>query len=57
MAVDDEVLEDEPSTGPIQLVGASGLARGSDCAVAVQAAEAEWAELQVAAVDVFERDE
>src|SRR6185503_8545572 len=53
VAVDDEVLEDEPPAWSVQLVGTNGVARRLDWNVALQTASFEWSELYVAALDVF----
>src|SRR5262249_36491833 len=55
VAVDDEVLEDEPAAGRDELVGTDGVARRCSRSLDVEAAEVERSELHVAAVDVRER--
>src|SRR5262245_7240503 len=52
MAVVDEMLETEPASRTLQLVGAVGVAHGRAGALGVEAAQNQWAELHLAAVYV-----
>src|SRR6185503_16600211 len=56
VATDDEVLENEPATGTIQLVGTVGVARRRPRNVGLQAARFEWSKLHLAVDDVFGSD-
>src|SRR5262249_1734690 len=55
MASDDEVLEAEPSPGPVLLVGTDGVARGIHRHVALQTTASQRAQLHLAALYVFRR--
>jgi len=53
MATDDEMLENESSARPVQLVGTHGLEDGIDWHVDLQATPTQRTELYVAFVNVF----
>lgn len=53
MAAIDEMLEDEPSSWTLQLVGACRVAAGLDRFVAIETEANEWPEIHLAPIDVF----
>ena len=55
VAVDDEVLEDEPASRPDELVGSRGVALRRHRPVAVEVTQVERPELHLAAADVRQR--